>query len=238
MTLITPFRICFLLFTIAQPLVASTATQGSKNCSEKEFWSKPNGCCLPIGGPQTPPPPPPKGTSCPPTSHYWGQKQGCCVPRYPSPAQGPFPQCRKGWEWNPTVRKCLPAPTPPSPPPSTPSKHHGHNNGYNDHNINGSHGSNYGHKRRSNHLKSRSISLCPSGLDGCPISDVKAGDYECLDTTTELESCGGCTSLGLGQDCTAIVGAWNVGCDQGHCAVYTCSGGFRRARDGKTCIPL
>jgi hypothetical protein len=44
------------------------------------------------------------------------------------------------------------------------------------------------------------------------------GDYECLDTATELESCGGCVSLGSGQDCTAILGAWNVGCEQGHCA--------------------
>ncbi|KIM44389.1 hypothetical protein M413DRAFT_66908, partial [Hebeloma cylindrosporum] len=54
----------------------------------------------------------------------------------------------------------------------------------------------------------------------------------------ELESCGGCTSLGKGQDCTRIEGAWNVGCHEGSCFVYTCAGGFTIGADGKSCIPL
>ncbi|KAF9481421.1 hypothetical protein BDN70DRAFT_803632, partial [Pholiota conissans] len=53
----------------------------------------------------------------------------------------------------------------------------------------------------------------------------------------ELEACGGCPALGQGQDCTKIKGAWNVGCEQGSCLVYTCAGGFRIAADGKSCIP-
>ncbi|WVW81156.1 hypothetical protein I302_103147 [Kwoniella bestiolae CBS 10118] len=36
-------------------------------------------------------------------------------------------------------------------------------------------------------------SLCPEGLEACPVSrDGAQSDYECIDTTLELESCGGC----------------------------------------------
>lgn len=58
------------------------------------------------------------------------------------------------------------------------------------------------------------------GLDACPIPGAHGltGDFECLDTTNELESCGGCASIGEGQDCTLIEGAWNVACEQGICA--------------------
>lgn len=212
----------FVLF-IALPIVSSTAT-GSKSCTPKEFWSTTNGCCLPIGGPATPPPSPPKGNACPPTTHYWGQKQGCCVPRHPPPQQGPPPQCPKGWVWKST-RRCEPAPTPPKPNPPKPSNYHGKRAGGHNH-------------KRSVDIKSRAAPLCPTDLDACPISGAKSGDYECLDTATELESCGGCASTGDGEDCTAIPGAWNVGCDQGRCTVYTCAGGFKRSKDGKTCLPL
>ncbi|KAF7339463.1 hypothetical protein MSAN_02160600 [Mycena sanguinolenta] len=64
----------------------------------------------------------------------------------------------------------------------------------------------------------RSAPLCPTGLDACPIPGGAVNDYECIDTAVELESCGGCASLDQGQDCTAIPGAWNVGCEQGRCA--------------------
>ncbi|KAJ3539444.1 hypothetical protein NM688_g6357 [Phlebia brevispora] len=77
-------------------------------------------------------------------------------------------------------------------------------------------------------------------MEACPIKGLMSvnGDYECLDTTTELESCGGCASTGAGQDCTAIEGAWNVACNKGSCAVYTCQRGYKVARDGKSCIKL
>ena len=62
--------------------------------------------------------------------------------------------------------------------------------------------------------------LCPTDLTACPITSASGptSDFECIDTTNELESCGGCASIGEGQDCTAIGGAWNVGCEQGTCA--------------------
>jgi hypothetical protein len=103
----------------------------------------------------------------------------------------------------------------------------------------------------------RSVQQCPLSLNACPISSVNGptGDFECLDTTNELESCGGCASTDEGQDCTAIKGAWNVACVQGSCAgkysfpnrfesiltfflVYTCANGYKRSNDGKSCIPL
>ncbi|CAE6469736.1 unnamed protein product [Rhizoctonia solani] len=60
----------------------------------------------------------------------------------------------------------------------------------------------------------------------------------CADTYEDLHNCGGCTSLGQGQDCTAISHSWNVGCNAGACQVYTCSPGYEASFDGKTCIKL
>jgi hypothetical protein len=75
------------------------------------------------------------------------------------------------------------------------------------------------------------------GLSACPITSTSGPttDFECLDVTNELESCGGCASIGRGQDCTAIEGAWNVGCEQGSCAVYSCAAGFKLAHNGTSC---
>ncbi len=157
---------------------------------------KEKNCCLPIGGPKTTPTPP-KDTECPPTSYYWETKQGCCVPRNPPPTNNPTPQCPKNWTWSQSLHRCSYTPatsTVPSHPSSVP--------GY------GSHNKRTTHKART--------TLCPAGLDACPISSL-TGDYECFDTATDLEACGGCPSLGKGQDCTKIEGAWNVGCEQGSC---------------------
>ena len=63
--------------------------------------------------------------------------------------------------------------------------------------------------------------------------------YECLDTMTNLESCGGCTepyTLGLtpneiaelkpGVDCTAATGVSDVQCRRGYCVVNKCKRGY------------
>lgn len=77
--------------------------------------------------------------------------------------------------------------------------------------------------------------------------------YECVDFATELESCGGCSSTGEGQDCTQIPNAFSVGCELGSCAgkllvferfgsvltipiVYSCKSGFRL--NGTDCIAV
>ncbi|KAJ7181671.1 protein priA [Mycena crocata] len=220
MTLITRLGAALFVLAATLPFAASTAVN-SKSCKSNEFWYEAKSCCLPHGGPPTPPPAPPKGHDCPPTSYYWNKGQGCCSPNHPTTPSNPPPQCRPGWSWYSSLHMCLPnTPTTPTPPPSYPS---------------GGGSGGHGWKR---HAHKRSGPLCPTGLDACPIAGLSAKDFECVDTAVELESCGGCASLGQGQDCTAIVGAWNVGCEQGRCAVYTCTFGFKRAEDGQSCIPL
>nr|XP_018258956.1 uncharacterized protein I303_08497 [Kwoniella dejecticola CBS 10117]OBR81114.1 hypothetical protein I303_08497 [Kwoniella dejecticola CBS 10117] len=57
-----------------------------------------------------------------------------------------------------------------------------------------------GFAKRQLHLKERLIrqrgrkrALCPGGLTACTIAGV-AESFECIDTTSELESCGGCVT--------------------------------------------
>lgn len=76
---------------------------------------------------------------------------------------------------------------------------------------------------------------CPRGLNACPIPGAGLGQYECLDSTNDLQSCGGCASLGKGQDCTAIPGARFMGCQAGKCAVYSCKRGWK-AVNGTSCV--
>ncbi|KAJ7783798.1 protein priA [Mycena maculata] len=222
MTLITRLGAALIVVAATLPFAAASAVN-SDSCNSSEFWYEDKSCCLPHGGPPSPPAPP-KGHDCPPSTWYWNTEQGCCTPTHPQPPNNPPPQCPEGWTWYSLLHMCLPnIPTPPSSPPSKPSG--GSNSGG---------GSNW--KRHA--PKTRSAPLCPTGLDACPIPGLSANDFECVDTAVELESCGGCASLGQGEDCTAIAGAWNVGCEQGRCAVYTCAFGFKRAKDGQSCIPL
>jgi hypothetical protein len=210
----------------------------SNGCGKNEFLFGVKNVCVPIGGPPTRPKPP-KGSDCPPTKWYWGEKEGCCVPEQPPKPEEPEPQCRGGWKWLHGEHRCCEddQPKPPTPHPSgKPDNDHPHcdfcegNDGDDGNGHNGN-----GHKYNKRNMKSRTVSLCPAGLEACPIASLSA-DYECLDTNYELESCGGCVALGKGQDCTAIKGAWNVGCEQGVCRVYTCASGYRRSADGKSCI--
>ncbi|TFK77087.1 hypothetical protein BDN72DRAFT_884676 [Pluteus cervinus] len=195
----------------------------SNSCKSAEFWWADTNCCLTKGGPPSPPPPP-QGSTCP-TTHYWGSNQGCCVPKNPPPANSPPPQCSSGWNWDANSKKCVQTP-PPSPPPSNSCK-----------SAEFWYPSNYNSGWRKRDHKARVARLCPSGLDACPIAG-SLGGYECIDTVNDLESCGGCVTTGQGQDCTAIPGAWNVGCEQGVCAVYSCAFGYKHTRDGKSCVPV
>ncbi|PPQ64416.1 hypothetical protein CVT26_002123 [Gymnopilus dilepis] len=122
--------------------------------------------------------------------------------------------------------------------PSGGSPYGGSPSGGNPHGGSSSGGNNHYNNNWKRSHKSRVASPCPAGLDACPIPGALTNDYECLDTSSELESCGGCASLGQGQDCTAISNAWNVGCDRGSCVVFTCSGGYKIGPDGKSCVPL
>jgi len=209
MTLITRLGAVVLLFVSTIPLVAA-----DHGCKNSEFWYDKKGACLPDGGP-TWSPSPPAGKQCPPSGWSWSNDHGCCVPHYPQPPSSPPPQCSGGWGWSSDLSCCR---SPPNPPPPTPS----------------------GSYQKRSVPKQFSNGFCPMGMTACPIPGPSGltGEFECLDTTNELESCGGCASIGEGQDCSDIRGAWNVACEKGRCAVYTCAGGFRRASNGKSCIEL
>ncbi|KAI0724552.1 hypothetical protein C8T65DRAFT_734168 [Cerioporus squamosus] len=195
----------------------------SSSCGSNQWWWGEKECCLPHGGNPNPPKPP-SGTDCP-SNWDWHTGKKCCVPHHPNQ---PPPQCGSGWGWDNGSKCCFPhtsttvTPTPSSKPgnPGYPGK-----------------GGHSGWKR--NH-KARNVSLCPTGLEACPIPGLKGltDDWECLDTANELESCGGCSSTGAGEDCTAIAGAWNVGCNNGKCVVYTCADGYLRSLDNKSCVKV
>lgn len=76
--------------------------------------------------------------------------------------------------------------------------------------------------------------LCPKNFAACPIPGRPQAEYECLNTLEDLQSCGGCTSMGTGQDCTAIRGAKWMGCVSGQCEVYSCQKGWRQV-NGTSC---
>jgi len=191
---------------------------GPDDCSDDEFWYDQQTTCLPYGGPPKPSNPP-TGSGCPQSGWYWGEFLSCCLPHYPNP---PSPECPQGWQWDDGNYKCSPISTPPN--PYNPQPSYG-----------------YGDRRRSKRAQQpRTTDLCPSEMTACPVVGNYGvfSDYECIDTAYELQSCGGCSSTGAGQDCTTIRGAWNVGCEYGHCIVYNCMTSFRLASNGNACVPL
>ncbi|KZT02726.1 uncharacterized protein LAESUDRAFT_400004 [Laetiporus sulphureus 93-53] len=173
---------------------------GSDSCADSEFYYGIKDCCLPYGGTSNTTSPPQGNEQCPTNGWYWHDGKEACVPKKPVD-QSPTPQCSGGWEWNESSSTCCEPHTTTTSASPTPSA-----KGISSH-----------HKRI---LKSRNNPLCPDNLEACPIAGLGGltGDYECLDTIAELESCGGCASTGEGQDCAAIEGIWNVGCVRGHCA--------------------
>ncbi|KAG7561961.1 hypothetical protein FFLO_02601 [Filobasidium floriforme] len=72
---------------------------------------------------------------------------------------------------------------------------------------------------------------CPGRLQACSVNGTASLDhswsYECIDTQSELESCGGCASTGEGVDCTALPGVRAVTCNAGQCEAYNCATGFK-----------
>ena len=168
--------------------------------------------CLQKGGPSNPPNPP-ANTDCP-YNWSWHSGAGCCTPHQP-PSSLPPPQCGSGWNWTPSSYCCNRPPTPPTTvKPSAPSNapYGGGNNG------NPGHGN--GHKRANiekRDYRSRNVAPCPKGRSACPVTSLVGGDYECVDTLVDLDNCGGCAILGEGQNCNAIPGVWNVGCERSVC---------------------
>ncbi|KAL7413972.1 hypothetical protein BDY24DRAFT_324301, partial [Mrakia frigida] len=96
--------------------------------------------------------------------------------------------------------------------------------------------------------KDYSSFLCPGQSLACPVkTGVKEEElatladwfkigFECLEVKKEQKSCGGCATLGAGQDCTAIPNALDTSCELGVCSVSSCKAGFVVGKDSKTCV--
>lgn len=79
----------------------------------------------------------------------------------------------------------------------------------------------------------RAMGLCPLGQTRCSVG-LREG-HECIDTQTNLESCGACLSEG-GVDCSRLMGAaLDVACVAGRCRSSACFKGYE-LMDG-ACIP-
>jgi len=82
--------------------------------------------------------------------------------------------------------------------------------------------------------------LCPKGQSACRIESAAAGwdgAFECVDTSRNIESCGGCVAEGKGVDCTAIEGVSDVACIAAKCVVSTCRKGWKVDAEHATCVP-
>lgn len=68
----------------------------------------------------------------------------------------------------------------------------------------------------------RRANLCPKGLTACQLGS-RTMSYECVDTTTSLEHCGGCfnDATSPGVDCSDMdaFGASSVACADSRCVV-------------------
>jgi len=111
-------------------------------------------------------------------------------------------------------------------------------------------------KARTKKRSQKSFALCPTGETACPIAGSAsfdaftgslhksldfastAGGFECMDTSTAIESCGGCASTGEGQDCTKIKHSAGVGCSAGQCVVLSCQPGFVASLNNTRCLKL
>ncbi|KAF8197065.1 hypothetical protein BJ912DRAFT_954681 [Pholiota molesta] len=76
------------------------------------------------------------------------------------------------------------------------------------------------------------LDKCPNGMTSCPVPGRGAHSMECVNTQTDLESCGGCILASYprhipeGVDCTAIQGVSDVSCMYGQCVVHRCMSGY------------
>ncbi|KAF8147746.1 hypothetical protein K438DRAFT_1625980 [Mycena galopus ATCC 62051] len=84
---------------------------------------------------------------------------------------------------------------------------------------------------------------CSAGQTACPIPGRGAKSWECIDTQSELESCGGCIysddlprSSPHGKDCTAIPGVSDVSCVKGQCVIRKCISGYNLVGTSSECV--
>lgn len=68
--------------------------------------------------------------------------------------------------------------------------------------------------------------VCPAGTEPC-LARSGAPGWECLNTASDIEACGGCPGSQTAEDCTTLPGAATVSCQYGKCFVDSCARGFR-----------
>jgi len=100
----------------------------------------------------------------------------------------------------------------------------------------------------------RGAQVCRNGLMACGVPGYN--QWECLDTTTDLDSCGGCvfpppsfifsslttsqqSQISSGVDCSLIPHVADVKCLESKCVVTKCNRGFTVSQDNgdSDCIP-
>ncbi|WRT69263.1 uncharacterized protein IL334_006247 [Kwoniella shivajii] len=99
-------------------------------------------------------------------------------------------------------------------------------------------------RERLMELKRESQTLCPNGARPCSVPD--SNTYECIDTRSELESCGGCISgdfqaVGnstVGQDCSSLPGVARgaVTCFNSACEAFACKPKYELISG--QCVPI
>ncbi|KAI0635190.1 hypothetical protein C8Q77DRAFT_1156513 [Trametes polyzona] len=87
---------------------------------------------------------------------------------------------------------------------------------------------------------------CAAHETVCGTYDGVRGGFQCVDTSTNLESCGGCavphpfgqppSASGTGVDCAALPYVEDVSCQAGSCAVRSCRSGWIVNNAGTGCI--
>ncbi|KAI9633975.1 uncharacterized protein MKK02DRAFT_28709 [Dioszegia hungarica] len=96
-------------------------------------------------------------------------------------------------------------------------------------------------RNRREELAARKAELaklfCPLGRTACRVQGVEDA-YECIDTKTELESCGGCrwgeyassasSNVTIGEDCSSMTAIARGGatCTNGRCTAFACRRGY------------
>ncbi|KAG8979840.1 hypothetical protein FRB94_010853 [Tulasnella sp. JGI-2019a] len=191
-----------------------TTTAPAPTCSSGHFFYSTKSCCLPNGGPSTTP-------SCPsdracPSDWYYHTTYSSCVPKNPNPPSTPTCNSGKFTSWD-SNDQCCKQPTTPPPTPS------------------GSIHKTRGQTKRA--TLARQVSQCLPDLQECPIKG--STEVECVDGNEDLGNCGGCTSLGKGQDCAAIkhvVGVTCMAATKG-CQVSSCKDGYVPSTDATSCVP-
>ncbi|OCF55453.1 hypothetical protein L486_06936 [Kwoniella mangroviensis CBS 10435] len=94
-------------------------------------------------------------------------------------------------------------------------------------------------------IQSKRSETCPVGMEKCSIGTLGLNQWECIDTKSDIESCGGCMyptpsetnplAISTGTDCTSLPGTNGVSCVKGQCQIQSCLKGFKLSNNGTSC---